>query len=155
FDNHYWPALYAIDAQGRVRQHHFGEGEYDATEIGIQRLLKDAHIPSGEGLASVDGRGVEAPADWENLRSPENYLGYERTEHFASPHGADPDRRRAYSLPSRLALNEWALGGEWTIGKEAVVLSGVDGRIAYRFHARDLHVVMGPAETGKSIRFRV
>ena len=156
FDNQYWPALYVIDASGRIRQHHFGEGEYEASEIGIQRLLDEARIAGGgRGVASVEGRGVEAPADWEDLKSGENYVGYGRTERFASRGGIGPDRRRAYVVPGRLALNEWALGGEWTIGREATVLNGPTGRMAYQFHARDLHLVMGPGREGKPIRFRV
>ena len=154
FNNQYWPALYFIDARGRVREHHFGEGEYERSERVIQRLRADAGTP-GDGIVSVEGRGVEAAADWNNLRSPENYLGSARTERFASPGGAESDRRRAYTAPARLALNEWALAGDWTIGREAAVLGGTSGRIACRFHARDLHLVMGPPRQGTRVRFRV
>jgi thiol-disulfide isomerase/thioredoxin len=156
FKNQYWPALYFVDARGRVREHHFGEGKYDQSELTIQRLLRDAGVvgvPSG--VASVDASGVEAPADWDNLRSGENYLGHERTENFVSPGGPEPDRRQAYSAPTRLALNEWALAGEWTMGRQAAVLGSPNGRIAYRFHARDLHLVMGPSRQGNPVRFRV
>ena len=156
FDNNSWPALYLVDAHGHVRQHHFGEGEYEASEIAIQRLLKEAGAAGiGAGVVSVDGSGAEAPADWGNLRSPENYIGYDRTQHFASPGGGERDRRRVYTSPARLALNQWALAGEWTMGRQTTVLNGPNGRIVYRFHARDLHLVMGPPRQGVSIRFRV
>jgi hypothetical protein len=156
FSNQYWPALYFLDARGRVREHQFGEGEYGRSEKIIQRLLSEAGVGGvGDGVVSVDAGGVEAAADWTNLRSPENYLGYERTQNFASPGGGDPDRRRVYAAPARLALNQWALGGEWTIGRKATVLGSPNGRIAYRFHARDLHLVMGPPRPEIPIRFRV
>src|SRR5262245_13756556 len=156
FNNQYWPALYLVDAQGRVRQHYFGEGEYDRSEIAIQRLLADAGaVHTDSGVGSVKGTGVEAAADWDNLRSSENYVGYDRTENFASRGGAERDRRRLYAAPPRLALNQWALAGEWTMGRQATVLNGANGRIMYRFHARDLHLVMGPPRQEASIRFRV
>ncbi len=156
FDNHHWPALYFLDPQGRVRHHHFGEGEYEQSEKVIQRLIGEAGAAGSEGgVVSVDAAGVEAPADWANLRSPENYLGYERTENFASPGGVERDRRRPYAAAARLALNQWALAGDWTIGRQATVLSSPGGRIVYRFHARDLHLVMGPPRQGVSVRFRV
>jgi thiol-disulfide isomerase/thioredoxin len=156
FDNHYWPALYFVDAQGRVRHHHFGEGEYAQSERMIQRLLAEAGAGGiSQELVSVVGGGVEAPADWDNLRSPENYVGYGRTQNFASAGGAAPDQRRVYSAPARLGRNHWALSGDWTVGRGAIVLNETSGRIAYRFHARDLHLVMGPAAPGASVRFRV
>lgn len=156
FDNHYWPALYFVDAQGQIRYHQFGEGQYEMSEMILQRLLTAAGISDmGDELVSVDGRGVEAAADWDNLRSPENYVGYDRTENFASPGGAVLNRRRVYTVPARLRLNQWALSGDWTIGNQATVLNGASGRIAYCFHARDLHLVMGPAAPGTSVRFRV
>ena len=156
FDNQHWPALYFVDAHGRVRQHHFGEGAYDRSEMAIQRLLEDTGVAgSSGGLVSVNAGGVEAPADWESLKSGENYLGYDRTRNFASPGGAQLNRPRVYSAPSRLALNEWALSGEWTVGRQAAVLSGPTGRLAYRFHARDLHLVMGPSRRESRVRFRV
>jgi thiol-disulfide isomerase/thioredoxin len=155
FGNQYWPALYFVDARGRVRDHHFGEGEYEPSERTIQRLLGEAGAAGiGQGAVSVEGSGAEAPADWANLRSQENYVGYERTEGFASRGGSEPDRRRLYAAPSRLALNQWALAGEWTMGRQATILNGPNGRIAYRFHARDLHLVMGPPRQG-TVRFRV
>jgi thiol-disulfide isomerase/thioredoxin len=156
FDNHYWPALYLVDARGRVREHLFGEGEYDRFERVIQRSLADAGVAAAsQGPASIDARGVEAPADWSALRSGENYLGYDRTQNFASPRGADLNRRQTYAAPVRLPLNHWALVGDWTVGRQATVLSGANGRIVYRFHARDVHLVMGPPRQGVPLRFRV
>jgi thiol-disulfide isomerase/thioredoxin len=156
FKNQYWPALYFIDARGRVRQHQFGEGEYERSEKTIQQLLAEAGAAAiGEGVVPVDATGVEAPGDWSNLKSPENYVGYDRTENFASPRGGELDRRRLYAAPARLALNQWALAGEWTMGRQATVLSSPNGRIVYRFHARDLHLVMGPSRQDASVRFRV
>jgi hypothetical protein len=156
FNNEYWPALYFVDAHGRIRHHHFGEGEYERSEHVIRRLLGEAGISGvGDEPVSVDGGGVEAAADWDNLKSPENYLGHDRTEKFASAGGAIPGKRRLYAVPARLDLNQWALAGEWTIAKDATVLNTANGRIAYRFHARDLHLVMGPAVRGNSVRFRV
>jgi thiol-disulfide isomerase/thioredoxin len=156
FNNQYWPALYFIDAQGRVRHHQFGEGSYEQSETIIQELLREA----GAGAVSrepvqADARGLEAPADWNDLESPENYLGAERSEGFASPGGAVVDRPALYELPRRQLLNEWALAGDWTVGKDAIVLNKSGGRIAYRFHARDLHLVMGPSTPGASAPFRV
>ncbi len=156
FKNEYWPALYFVDAQGRIRHHQFGEGAYEQSERIIQQLLAEAGIGSiAHELVAVDARGVEAAADWGSLKSPENYVGYERTKNFASPGGAQLDRRRVYAAPARLRLNDWALSGDWTVEKQATVLNKANGRIAYRFHARDLHLVMGPATRGTSVRFRV
>jgi hypothetical protein len=118
-------------------------------------LAETGFVGGSQSVAAVGANGVEAPADWDNLRSPENYIGYVRTENFASPGGAEEDRRRLYVVPRRMALNQWALAGEWTVGREATVLSGPTGRLVYRFHARDLHLVMGPPRPGNSIRFRV
>jgi thiol-disulfide isomerase/thioredoxin len=149
FDNNYWPALYFVDADGIIRDQHFGEGRYEESERVIQRLLGVERE-----LGSVEGLGVEADADWDNLRTPETYLGYGRSEHFASPDGAAFDERRAYGLPERLRFNHWALAGEWTIGRENVVLDQAGGSIAYRFHARDAHLVLSPGARGP-IPFRV
>jgi thiol-disulfide isomerase/thioredoxin len=148
FDNNAWPALYFVDAEGIIRDQHFGEGRYDQSERVIQRLLGVERE-----LVSVEGLGVEAEADWDNLRTPETYLGYERSEHFASPDGAASERR-AYELPEHLRLNHWALAGEWTIGRENVVLDEAGGSIAYRFHARDAHLVLSPSAR-EPIPFRV
>jgi thiol-disulfide isomerase/thioredoxin len=155
FGNHYWPALYFADAQGRIRYHHFGEGEYQQSEMIIQQLLAEAGSGTSQDLVSVDARGVEAPADWANLRSPENYTGYERTENFASPGGVLPGKPHLYTAPAELRLNHWALSGDWTVGEQATTLNTANGQIAYRFHARDLHLVMGPAVSGTSVRFHV
>jgi len=118
-------------------------------------LAEAGSVGIGDDLVSVDARGVEAAADWGSLKSPENYVGYERTQNFASAGGAVLDKPRMYELPARLRLNEWALSGDWTMKKETTVLNKSNGRIAYRFHARDLHLVMGPAAPGTSVRFRV
>jgi thiol-disulfide isomerase/thioredoxin len=156
FNNQYWPALYVVDAQGRIRHHKFGEGDYEQSERVIQQLLAEAGTGGmGYDLVSVDARGAEAPPDWGSLKSPENYAGYDRTENFASPGSAVSDQRHVYGAPARLGLNHWALSGDWTIGKQATVLNQPNGRIVYRFHARDLHLVMGPAARGTSVRFRV
>ncbi|HEV2863680.1 MAG TPA: thioredoxin family protein, partial [Pyrinomonadaceae bacterium] len=156
FKNQYWPALYFVDARGRVRHHHFGEGEYEQSERVIRRLLSEAGVGVvGQELVSVDAQGVEAAADWGSLKSPENYVGYGRTENFASPGGSAADERRVYAAPARLGLNEWALSGEWTVGRQTVALNKPGGRIACRFQARDLHLVMGPSARGTSVRFRV
>jgi thiol-disulfide isomerase/thioredoxin len=156
FGNVAWPALFFVDAQGRTRHHHFGEGQYDQSETFIQKLLAEAGANGiSRDLVSVDGVGAEAAADWASLRSPENYLGYERTELFASSGGAVRDKSHVYAATARLRLNNWALSGDWTMKKEAAVLNKTNGRIAYRFQARDLHLVMGPATPGTSVRFRV
>jgi thiol-disulfide isomerase/thioredoxin len=156
FDNAYWPALYIIDVQGRIRHHQFGEGGYEKSERIIQQLLREAGATGvGEGLAAVESGGIEAEADWRNLKSPENYLGHDRTENFASPGRATLEKARVYAAPAKMRLNEWALSGDWTVKNDAVVLNKAGGRIAYRFHARDLHLVMGPLVRGASLRFRV
>ena len=156
FGNHYWPALYFADAQGRIRYHHFGEGEYGQSEMVIQQLLAEAgSTGAGTGLVAVDPHGLEVPADWASLRSPENYTGYERTENFASPGGGVPGKPHVYTVPPRLGLNQWALSGDWTMEEEAATLNAAGGQIACRFHGRDLNLVMGPAAPGTSQRFRV
>jgi Thioredoxin like C-terminal domain len=155
FGNHYWPALYFADAQGRIRHHHFGEGEYQRSEMIIQQLLVEAGFGTSHDMVSVDARGVEAPADWATLRSPENYTGYGRTENFASLGGVVPDNPGSYTIPTELRLNHWALSGNWTMEQEATRLNAASGQIAYRFHARDVNLVMGPAVSGTSARFQV
>jgi len=156
FENHYWPALYFADAQGNIRHHHFGEGEYEQSEMIIQQLLAEAGSGDmAKELVSVDARGLEAAADWGNLRSPENYLGYERAESFASPGSVALNERRTFAFPPRLGLNYWALAGDWTVGKQAFVLNEANGRIACRFHARDLHLVLAPADRASQVRFQV
>jgi hypothetical protein len=156
FNNAYWPALYFVAAKGVVRERHFGEGEYERSERIIQKLLADAGARSiPRDLVSVDARGVEADADWGSLKSPENYLGYDRTVNFVSLGGPVLGERRVYTAPTRLRLNQWALSGDWTMEKEASALNQPNGRIACRFQARDLHLVTGPAAKGRTIRFRV
>ncbi|MBV9424355.1 MAG: redoxin domain-containing protein [Solirubrobacterales bacterium] len=149
FDNHYWPALYSIDRNGIIRDHHFGEGRYEGSEQVIQRLLDVERE-----LVSVQGTGVEAEADWNQLGSPETYVGYERSRQFASPGGAAFEERRSYRLPESLRLNQWALTGEWTVGRENITLDGPGGSIAYRFHARDAHLVLS-CKARDPIPFRV
>ena len=156
FKNNYWPALYFIDAQGRLRHHHFGEGSYEQSEKIIQELLAEAGAAGIDRKSvSVDARGIEAAADWSTLKSAENYLGYARTENFASPGGPILNEPRSYESPARLRLNEWALAGDWTVRSDAAALNKPNGRIAYRFHARDLHLVMGPTAPATPVRFRV
>jgi thiol-disulfide isomerase/thioredoxin len=137
FDNHYWPALYFVDREGRIRDQHFGEGRYEESERALQKLLGVERE-----LVSVEGVGVEAEADWDNLGTPETYLGSERGD------------RRAHSLPERLPLNHWTLAGEWTVGPENVVLDQARGSIVFRFHARDAHLVLSPG-AAEPIPFRV
>jgi len=156
FNNQYWPAHYFIDAQGRIRYHHFGEGEYDHSEEVIQQLLAEAgNSDVAGGLVSVAASGVEAPANPIGVESPETYVGYERGENFISPGGVVRDTPHDYATPSSLQRNQWALGGDWTVENEKAVLDGPSGRIVYRFHARDLHLVLGPAKDDKPVRFRV
>jgi thiol-disulfide isomerase/thioredoxin len=156
FNNEYWPALYFIDANGRIRHHVFGEGEYDQSERVIQQLLGEAGASSvDQTLVSVDGQGIEAAPDLDDLRSPETYVGSERAQNFSSTGRSFFSDRSVYVAPTALNLNHWALAGDWTVGKHSAVLNAADGRIVYRFHARDLHLVMGPSARGVSVRFRV
>ena len=155
FDNNYWPALYLVDGKGRVRYHHFGEGEYEQSERAIQRQLTDGGVRDvASDMVSVNPQGFEVAADWGNLKSPENYLGWDRSAGFA---GSDAvvDKRRVYAIPASLKLNQWALAGDWTIDRAAATLNKPNGKIAYRFHARDANLVMGPATRGSTIRYRV
>jgi thiol-disulfide isomerase/thioredoxin len=155
FHNMYWPALYFVDAQGRIRHHQFGEGDYETSEMVIRQLLAEAGHPADGALATVDAHGLEAAPDLRSLLTPENYIGYARTEGFGSPGGAIRDARSLYAVPPRLQLAQWALAGTWTMGRESAVLDEAGGRIVYRFHARDLHIVMGPARASSPVRFRV
>jgi len=156
FHNQYWPALYIVDARGRIRHHQFGEGGYEESERIIQQLLAEAgNVDLPRELASPDPQGVEAAADQRNLKTPETYVGYERAERFASPGGAVPDSPLRYALPSALRLNAWAVEGEWTIGAESALLIRAGGRISYRFHARDLNLILGATKKGSPVRFRV
>jgi len=156
FGNQYWPAHYFIDAEGRIRAHHFGEGEYDRSEQWIRQLLTEAgyqNLPPATG--SVAAAGAQAAADMRNIQSPETYVGYERAENFSSPDALAQDRAASYHAPQTLALNQWSLDGEWKVGGEQAVLSKAPGKILFRFHARDLHLVLGPTADGKPVRFRV
>jgi thiol-disulfide isomerase/thioredoxin len=156
FSNRYWPAVYIADAEGRIRHHQFGEGGYEECEMVIRQLLHEAGSEGiGDDLVSVGDDGFEAQADWANLRSPETYLGYAQAQNFASPGGAEFDEPRTYVAPDSLQLNHWALSGDWTIARGASVLNRADGRIAFRFHARDVHLVVGPPARGTSVPFRV
>ncbi len=156
FDNAYWPALYFIDAQGRIRHTQFGEGDYGRSEAVLQKLLSEAGA-SGVANAPVsfEGKGAEAAADIASLRSPETYVGYARTENFASDGGLARGKSHTYIAPSKLRLNSWALSGDWTVASGLAALNKSNGRIAYQFHARDVHLVMGPASNGAPVRFRV
>ncbi len=155
FHNHFWPALYLVDATGRLRHHVFGEGSYEETETVLRQLLTEAGAGDlGPFPAPVEARGVEAPADWDSLRSAETYLGYDRTTGFASPGGVVADRPRAYAAPDRLRLGHWALAGAWTVGREAAVAQEPGGRLTLRFSARDLHLVAAPP-AGATVRYRV
>ena len=156
FENHYWPALYFIDAQGRIRHHRFGEGEYEESEMVLQTLLRDAGAEVEQGLVTIAPTGSEAPADWATLGSPESYVGYERSQGFASPGGIVPDERHLYSAPTEFGRNQWSLSGDWSIGAVPVRLNESGGSISYRFHARDVHLVMGPPPAADPpVRFRV
>jgi len=157
FHNEYWPADYFVDAQGHIRFHHFGEGSYAESERVIQELLAEAHPHSGPGvtsIVSVAGAGAEAPAAPSEMRSPETYIGYDRGERFASPEKLATDSAATYSAPLRPSLNQWGLEGRWKVGSEMAVLEKAPGAIIYRFHARDLHLVLG-SPNGKPIRFRI
>jgi cytochrome c biogenesis protein CcdA/thiol-disulfide isomerase/thioredoxin len=156
FDNQYWPAHYFVDANGHIRYHHFGEGAYAESEQVIQQLLREAgHSGVGSELTHVKTQGAQQGSDRANVQSPETYLGYERGEHFASTPQAVADADTTYRLPAAADLNQWGLGGQWKIGSQQASLTGATGSISYRFHARDLHLVMGPASDGKPVRFRV
>ncbi len=156
FDNEAWPALYFIDSQGHVRRRQLGEGEYEKAERFIQKLLAEAGAHGvGQDLVSVDPQGAEVAADWATLKSPETYVRHRGIERFASLGGAVLGRRHAYAAPTRLALNDWGLAGAWTLESGAAVLNEASGRIVYRFHARDLNLILGPSARGTSVRFRV
>ncbi len=155
FGNQYWPAHFFIDAEGRIRHHHFGEGDYDESEQIIQQLLKEiGKTDVSSGLVSVSATGAQAAAAAGDVLSPETYVGYERGENFVSPGGAVKDAKHAYTAGGP-RLNEWGLTGDWTVNREHAMLNEKDGSIVYRFHARDLHLVLGPSADGKPVRFRV
>jgi thiol-disulfide isomerase/thioredoxin len=156
FNNHYWPAVYIADTQGRIRYHHFGESEYEMQEMVIQQVLVEAgakDVPMD--LVSVDPVGLEVAADYRTLRSPETYLGYRQASGMASPDGLQADESHEYTRPERLSLNEWAPQGSWSISSRAATATAPNARLLFRFQARDVNLVMGPAERGASIPFRV
>jgi thiol-disulfide isomerase/thioredoxin len=156
FANRYWPALYVADADGRIRHHHFGEGGYERTESVIRQLLADAGaVDLPNDPLPIDAGGIELPADWPRVKSPETYFGLGRSEGFASPEEVVFDESRGYTVPSRLRLNEWALGGNWTVGSEEAVNSEANALIAYQFHARDLNLILAPPKPPTAARFRV
>jgi thiol-disulfide isomerase/thioredoxin len=156
FANHYWPAAYVADREGRIRFHHYGEGEYAMTEMVIQQLLLDAGAQGiDQDLVMVEPRGLEVAADWRTLQSPETYAGYRQSTGFASEDIARFDAPHAYKAAPRLPLNYWDLSGTWTVAGHAAILNEPGGRVAYQFHARDVNLVMGPASMGASIQFRV
>jgi hypothetical protein len=155
FDNHYWPALYFVDAQGQIRHHHFGEGEYEQSEMVLQMLLREAGADVEQGFVGITSHGVETAADWGHLGSPETYLGYQRAVGFASPEAVVPDEPRVYSAPAALRRNQWSLSGDWRIGTVPVLLDEPGGSITFQFRARDLHLVMGPPPAAPPVRFMV
>jgi thiol-disulfide isomerase/thioredoxin len=156
FANHFWPAIYIADAEGRIRYHHFGEGEYAMTEMVVQQLLLEAGAEGVDPeLVSVKPKGFEVAADWETLRTPETYVGYGRSAGFASPDSAQFNKAHTYPAPSGLRLNEWAPSGPWTLAQHAAVSNETGARIAFRFQARDVNLVMGPSAKGTSVPFRV
>ncbi|RKE36088.1 cytochrome c biogenesis protein CcdA [Paraburkholderia sp. BL23I1N1] len=158
-NNQYWPAHYFVDGKGQIRYHHFGEGDYAESEKVIQALLIEAgHTNVSKvavGLGGAGAQGVEAAADDADMQSPETYIGYDRAENFVSPGGATQDKVHTYAAPAQLAVNDWGLAGAWQVGAEHATLTAASGRIVYRFHARDLHLVLGPDKDGKPVRFRV
>jgi cytochrome c biogenesis protein CcdA/thiol-disulfide isomerase/thioredoxin len=156
FNNQYWPAHYFIDAKGHIRGHHFGEGDYDGSEERIRELLIEAGAHDLPPIASdIRTEGIQASADEKHVASPETYIGYERAQHFMSPGGFGRGAEKTYSVPGTLNINEWGLSGSWRVDAEKAVSLGADGKIVFRFHARDLHLVLGPGMDGKPVRFRV
>jgi cytochrome c biogenesis protein CcdA/thiol-disulfide isomerase/thioredoxin len=156
FNNQYWPAHYFADAQGRIRYHHFGEGEYAESERVIQQLLREAGAAKvADGLINASAEGVQLAPDMNEVQSSETYVGYQRAEHFVPETSLVPDKVSVYSAPSQLALNDWSLDGQWNVGSERATSSAPASRIVYRFHARDLHLVLGPGADGKPARFKV
>jgi thiol-disulfide isomerase/thioredoxin len=156
FENHFWPALYVADAEGRIRYHHFGEGEYAMAEMVIQRLLLEAGADGVDAdLVTVDPQGLEVAAEWRDVQSGETYTGYRQASGFAQEDGASFNESARYRAPDRLPINAWALSGSWTVAGHAAIADEPGGRLAFQFHARDLNLVMGPAAKGTSIPFRV
>ena len=156
-NNHYWPAHYFIDAKGFVRHQHFGEGQYDRSEQWIRELLAErkGSAPLPPPVSPVLVQSEQLAPDWAEMASPETYIGTERAEHFASPGGAHRGRSSLYAPPAQLSRNQWALAGQWTLLAQSAQLDQPGGKIQYRFHARDLHLVLGPGKDGKPVRFRI
>jgi cytochrome c biogenesis protein CcdA/thiol-disulfide isomerase/thioredoxin len=156
FHNEYWPAHYFIDAQGQIRYHHFGEGDYDKSEEVIQQLLreKDANLKTA-GLVQVQADGAQLAPDSKDVASPETYIGYSRQQHYASPEAIQQDKAQNYTAPARLTVNQWGLVGTWNVSGEHAALASAPGKVIFRFHARDLHLVLGPGKDGKPVRFRI
>ena len=156
FNNRYWPAHYFIDATGRIRAHQFGEGDYAGSEKIIQTLLAEAGRKGvANDVVSIAGQGAEAASDAATVMSPETYLGYARARNFASPGGAVRDVPHTYSAPSSPQLNQWGLQGDWTLEGQTALSNTPGGQISYRFHSRDLHLVLGPDASGQPVRFRI
>jgi cytochrome c biogenesis protein CcdA/thiol-disulfide isomerase/thioredoxin len=159
FGNQYWPAFYIVDAQGRVRYHHFGEGGYTQAEQTIRQLLADngraAPTATPQATPAPQASGALAPADERDIGSGETYVGYREAQGNVNPQHVQPDAAAAYTLPTQLGLNEWAFGGQWNVGAESAVVAAPQASIAYRFHARDLHLVLAPSADGKPVRFRI
>ena len=156
FNNQAWPAQYLVDAKGRIRYHHFGEGDYDVIERVIQELLKEKGATGfSSDTASVSGVGIEAAPDWTDERSPETYIGYRQAQNFASLEKLHKDSIQTFSVPAKLSLNHWGLSGSWNVNAESAVLQAVHGKIVFRFHSRDLHLIIAPTKDGKPVRFKV
>jgi thiol-disulfide isomerase/thioredoxin len=156
FNNQYWPAQYLVDATGRIRFHHFGEGDYGNIERVIQELLKESGATAlASDTTNVSAVGIEAAPDWADGRSPETYIGYRQAQNFASPERVHKDSIQVYSAPAKPSLNQWGLSGSWNVNGESAVLQAVPGKIVFRFHSRDLNLVLAPAKDGKSVRFKV
>ena len=156
FNNQAWPAQYLVDARGRIRYHHFGEGDYAEIERVIQELLKENGVTGlTSGTVTVSGVGIEAAPDWTDERSPETYIGYSQAQKFASPERVHNNSTQVFSVLPKLSLNRWGLVGPWNVNAESAVLQAVHGKIVFRFHSRDLNLVLAPAKDGKPVRFVV
>ena len=156
FNNQAWPAQYLVDAKGKIRYHHFGEGDYGDMERVIQELLKENGATGfSSDTTHVSGVGIEAAPDWTDARSPETYIGYRQAQNFASPERVAEGSQRTYSPPAKPHLNQWGLSGSWNVNAESAVLQALPGKIVFRFHSRDLHLILAPTKDGKPVRFKV